>query len=259
MIGFGKWFKVTGLGGGLALAAVLAVGVVLAPRVASAHGGMGGFGGPRMMGRGHGEIGGAALATALGITTEKMDAAEQAAAKAILAQAVKDGKLTQAQADQLGTWQLRGAMHLADRAAADAALAKALGISTTALQAGRDKAFETTLAQAVTDGRLTQAQADMVRSRYKLQSYLSTQGLEAKLRAVHDQALKDAVAAGVITQEQADQLQAGEGPGLRGFGPMRGGLFGRGLQRGLVPVQPNGGTPVQPRGIVPLQPSGDSL
>jgi hypothetical protein len=82
------------------------------------------------------------LAKALNISTDQLKAAYQKAFTANLDQAVKDGKLTQEQAD------LQKAQY---------ALA-----NSSKFQSALKSAYETTLKQAVTDGILTQAQADLI-------------------------------------------------------------------------------------------------
>lgn len=237
-----KWL---GIGLGTMTALALAVGVSAAlPTAASAHGGMGGFG---MRGGGDGT----ALATALGITVEQLNAAQKKVADAALDQAVADGRLTQAQADQL---KLRQGRHVGKLGGTDgeAALAKELGITVEQLSAARGKALAAELDKALAAGTITQAQADQLKAHQALRDYLAKQGLDDKVQALRDQALKDAVAAGVITQAQADALKNGAGLGMRGFGMGRGGRHGGGfgLGRGMAPAQPNGSaTPGQQNGL----------
>jgi hypothetical protein len=131
------------------------------------------------------------LAQKLGTTVEKLQQATTDARKDALAQAVKQGLLTQAQADRMSQ-RAQGGAALASVATVrlDAA-AKALGMSTsdltTALRGGktlldlaREKnvdvtklrttiadAEKATLDQAVKDGKLTQAQADALKANIK--------------------------------------------------------------------------------------------
>ena len=121
------------------------------------------------------------------------------------------------------------------------------------LNAARQRAQETALDEAVADGRIAQEQADLIRARQALQSYLDPEALFAQalgvstedlqnyhqqglsisqildkagktaievreaLQAAHQAALQQAVSDGVITQDQADQLESGRfgGMGLR--------------------------------------------
>ena len=202
------------------------------------------------------------LAEALGISTDDLQAAYLKAANAALDQAVAQDLLTQTQADNLRQ-RLESAngsgfgFHLggrglnlfgADEIDGEALLADALGISTDDLQAAYDKAEAAALAQAVTDGRLTQDQADLVAARRALQEYWATQ------QQSYEEIVQAAVDAGAITQEQADLLIAnqpsnGHGFGLGGldFGPGMGDDFGgrgmdggRGMNggRGMMPGMP---------------------
>ncbi len=110
----------------------------------------------------------------------------------------------------------------------NSALANALGVSTDQLQAAQDKVFADNLKQAVTDGRLTQAQADQMLTRRKLQAYLAP-----KLQTAYQDAIKQAVTDGIITQAQADKILSGDlqgvfGTGMGGPGMMDRGRFGNG-------------------------------
>ncbi|HNT75202.1 MAG TPA: hypothetical protein PKH77_09305 [Anaerolineae bacterium] len=125
----------------------------------------------------------ALLADALGITVEQLQAARETANQVAIAQAVEQGLITQEEADAM---QARKAVKsYLDR---DALLAKALGMTTEELQAayaegktltdlmtakGLDAAtvreklqatYSEALAQAVTDGVITQEQADAMKS-----------------------------------------------------------------------------------------------
>lgn len=137
-----------------------------------------------------------ALAAALGITVDELQAAEQSARAAALAQAVTDGKITQEQADQM----VNGPGGLG-RGADQQYLADALGITLDELQAAQDKVQADQLAQAVADGKLTQEQADEITARQKLQRYLADQ-----MQAAYAAGVQQAVSDGVITQEQADEF-----------------------------------------------------
>jgi hypothetical protein len=131
------------------------------------------------------------LAQKLGTTVEKLQQATTDARKDALAQAVKQGLLTQAQADRMSQ-RAQGGTALASVATArlDAA-AKTLGMSTsdltTALRGGktlldlaREKNVDVTklrtaiadaekaaLDQAVKDGKMTQVQADALKANVK--------------------------------------------------------------------------------------------
>ena len=92
-------------------------------------------------------------------------------------------------------------------------LADALGITVEKLQAAEETAAKAELAQAVTDGRITQAQADQITAEQALQKYIADKGL-------FKSAVDSAVQAGVITQAQADTILAQAKPGGFGFGGM---------------------------------------
>jgi hypothetical protein len=157
--------------------------------------GPGGFGGPPAFGRdelgmgpgfGPGGFGEridhqALLAEALGITVEELQAAQEQAHAAAIQQAVDEGLITQEEADQMtARMQLRSYLD------PEALMAKALGITEQELQAARDEgkpiavliyelgldpatvrtqmqtAREEAIQQAVTDGVITQEQADQI-------------------------------------------------------------------------------------------------
>jgi len=185
------------------------------------------------------------LADALGITMDELTAAQQKAREAAIDQALEQGLITEAQAAALRSQEgagIRGGLMMllrlggASEIDQEALLADALGISVEELQAAQQKAqqaaFDANLAQALEDGRITQAQADLMKARQALQQYIQEQGFLSK-------AVDAAVKAGVLTQEQADAiLQSGQGLGglgMRGFGMGEfgfGGPGGRGGGRG---------------------------
>jgi hypothetical protein len=177
----------------------------------------------------------AALADALGITAEELQAAQTEAQIAAIDQLVADDLLTATQADALKT-QLesgegrmgnlgRGFGHLGDsNIDFDALLADALDITVADLDAARTQVFDDQLAQAVTDGSLTQEEADLMQARRALADYMAP-----RLEAAYADTLAAAVSDGIITQEQADALVAQGSRGLRGFGPgMNDGIGRRG-------------------------------
>ena len=163
------------------------------------------------------------LAQALGITTEALQTARTAAHEAAIQQAVKDGLITQAQADAMlnKTGAQRGVRIDLRGTAIDneALLAQALNITVEKLQAAKETAAAAALAQAVTDGRITQAQADQITAERALAKYIADKGL---FNSAVDSAVKD----GVITQAQADEILAQPKPGLFGGAMGRGGPGG---------------------------------
>jgi ribosomal protein L17 len=164
------------------------------------------------------------LADALGLTEADLQAAQTKAREAEIQQAVTDGLITQAQADaMLNKTDGQRGVHIDLRGADldhEKFLAEALGITVEKLQAAEDTAAKAELAQAVTDGRITQAQADQITAEQALQKYIADKGL-------FKSAVDSAVQAGVITQAQADTILAQARPGAFGPGGMgRGGFDG---------------------------------
>lgn len=178
-------------------------------------------------GRGGKADAGQALADALGISLEELQAAQEQAQAVMLEQAVADGKLSQEEADLITA---RKALNAAiDH---DEVMATALGITVEELQA---------------------AHADGTR----LQDLISELGLEpaevrAALQTAYQTAVDDAVAQGVVTQEQADQILSGPGAGKPGMPfPGRGGFPGK-ENRGKFPGRGFGPCP----GEVPAPDAG---
>jgi len=237
---FKKWIAVAGAG-----LAVLMLTVVALPAAAA------GTASAPLEHRG-GPMGGGAndtyLAEALSITAAELQTAEQTAYVAGIDQALAKGLITQAQADALkqgngtgrfGGREMHGFLGLAGDTTIDpnALLANALGITTDELQAARVKAQDLALAQAVTDGQITQEQADQMKADQALKTYLDDQGLQTQMQTLYQDAVKQAVKAGVITQAQADAILANQGKfggmhGFDGFGG-RGGMRGHGGRGGM--------------------------
>jgi hypothetical protein len=177
------------------------------------------------------------LAQALNITTDQLQAAYQKAFEASLAQAVKDGKLTQEQADQMksgdnGKHGFRPIGGKDGDTNFNQYLADALGISLEKLQAAQQTAFNARLAQAVTDGKMTQEQADLMKAQ---QALFSSTSFKTAMQSAYTSAVQQAVSDGVITQAQADlilknmpNLPMPGGPG-GGFGSPRGHGGGPGM------------------------------
>lgn len=161
------------------------------------------------------------LATALGITTDALQKAETAAHQAAIKAALAAGQITQAQADALLAGQ-RGPRidYQAANINPEKLLADALNITVDKLQAAEQAAFKAELAEAVTDGRMTQAQADLALGRQALDKYIQDKGL-------YTSAVQAAVKDGVLTQAQADALlKQAQNAGSRGFGFGPGGFGG---------------------------------
>jgi len=182
-----------------------------------------------------------ALAEALGITVDELNAARDEARAAVLEQAVTDGLITQAQADaiterangrgigpflglRLGNFLSKNGVEY------DTYLAEALGISVDDLEAARLQAFTDSLNQAVADGDITQEQADLILGRRLL---FADSTFQSGMQSAFEAAVNQAVSSGVITQAQADQILANSSgmwsPGMGGGhrpGGHRGGDFG---------------------------------
>ncbi len=195
------------------------------------------------------------LATALGISVDELSAATQKANQAALKQAVAQGLITQAQADDITT--NNSAFPLGGRWADwlsqkgidfDALLADALGITVDKLQAAYLQAYNTRIDQAVTDGTLTQVQADLMKGQNAL---YANKAFQSAMQTAFESAVKQAVTDGVITQAQADQILA-NGSGMNfstprsmnGFGmggPGMGGPRGMNDSNGFGPHGQTGG------------------
>ncbi len=184
----------------------------------------GGHGRPGFGGRGDNQE---ALAAALGITVEELEAAYTAVRAAQIEQAVADGLLTQEQADQLaqggGGFHLRGGLMAGDQGEA---LAAALGITVEELQAAQAQVRADEVAAMVEAGTITQEQADLMLARQAVQNYVDQDALQAAVQSVYETAVAEALSAGVITQAQADAVLSNLSDGLGGFGGFGGPGFG---------------------------------
>ncbi len=147
----------------------------------------------------------ALLAGALGISVTALQAAQEEARAAGLAEMVDNGYLTQEQADMIAARQ--ALKEYIDR---EALLAGALGISVADLQSALEDG--TSLPALIEELGLTFAEV-----------------AEAQ-QAAHEAAVQEAVEDGVISQAQADQILSGSfgGRGFGGFGGSHGFGGGRG-------------------------------
>lgn len=161
-----------------------------------------------------------ALAEALGITVEELQAAYESAFAAAIEGALDEGLLTQEQADNLLSGGHRGRGGFGGFGGdMNEHLAEALGISVAKLEAAQAQAQDTVIADAVEAGTITQEQADLMNARGAISAYVH----EAMTKA-YGEAVEQAVADGVITQAQADLLLENGSMGFRGPG----GFFGFG-------------------------------
>jgi hypothetical protein len=150
------------------------------------------------------------LAKALGITVDELSAAYLKANTAALKEAVKQDLITQAQADQItkkgsafpfgNRWEPWLAESGIDY---NALLADTLGISVEKLQAAYNQAYFANIDQAVTDGKLTQEQADLMKAFYVLGNDTH---FKSSMQTAYEAAVQQAVKDGVITQAQADLI-----------------------------------------------------
>jgi hypothetical protein len=192
------------------------------------------------------------LAAALGITVDELTAARQKAKEAAIAQALEAGLITQAQADQLKAGEKGfpfGGGYLAENGIDfDALLADALGISVEKLQAAYVQARNASIDQAVTDGKLTQEQADLMKGQSAL---FASEAFQSAMQSAFESAVNQAVTSGVITQAQADLILANiNGMGMPGFGGFGGGPGGghgpHGGEFGPPPAYGDGSAPDAP-------------
>jgi polyhydroxyalkanoate synthesis regulator phasin len=188
----------------------------------------------------------AALAEALGTTTEALDAARQAAHEALVADAVAAGTLTQEQADALlqgeRIGRFRHPLRGINQAAGQAAFAEALGISVEELQTAHSAVFNARIDAAVADGSLTQEEADLLKARRAVAGYVDHTAMATAMQEQYRAAIAQAVADGAITQAQADQMLEnlpgmgmGRGHGFDGHGKRGGGRHGGGMPGGFGP------------------------
>jgi hypothetical protein len=173
------------------------------------------------------------LANALGISVDTLNTAYQQAHSAALQQAVTDGLITQTQAEELTSsgnafpfgnrwdgWLAQKGIDF------DTYLAQALGISVAALKSAYQTAYNATIDQQVTDGTLTQDQADLMKGEYAL---YNDSTFQSSMQSAFTAAVNAAVSAGVITQTQADQiLSQNDNPMIFGAGIGQDGPHGRG-------------------------------
>ena len=160
-----------------------------------------------------------ALAEALGISVDELQAAYQTARQAAVQQALADGKITQEQADRMLAADNDRPFGRDGRfgfGQTGEFLADALGISVEDLQAAQEEAHTAVIDQALADGTITQEQVDRMAARSALAPYL-----QEAMQTAYQSAVEQALADGVITQDQADQLleNAANGVGPHdGFG-----------------------------------------
>jgi len=180
-----------------------------------------------------------ALAAALGISTDDLQAAQSAALDKALEQAVAADLITQTQADLMKERSMPGlGMHMGGGFGGqidfEALLAAELGITTDELQAARTVAHTTAIADAVAAGDLTQEQADLMLAHFALRN---SEAFQTNMTTAYEDAINQALEDGTLTQAQADALLSnlesnGFFGGRGGFGRM-GGMGGMHGGRGM--------------------------
>ena len=105
------------------------------------------------------------------------------------------------------------------------------------LTAAYQTAYDANIDQAVSDGNLTQEQADLMKGQYALKN---DSAFQASMKSAYTDAVNQAVASGVISQAQADLILSNS---TNMFMPGMGGLDGRGGPHGHGGDWTNGGTP----------------
>lgn len=138
----------------------------------------------------------ALFANALGLAEGELDDVYQKAFELALVQAVTDGDLTQAQADELLTDEHGYFMleEFADDDQMNQFLAQAVGMD----QADFDAALDGAIQKAADDGLITQAQAN---------DMLLEKLIEERVEAAYEEALNEGISLGLITQSQAEQMK----------------------------------------------------
>jgi hypothetical protein len=151
-----------------------------------------------------------ALADALGITVEELEAARQTAHEAAVEDALAKAFISQ---DRMASGLMPGTGFRGFGFASIEYLADALEISVGELEDAQMKAHLTLVNQALEAGQLTAAQAEFMKARYALAPYL-----RQAMSGTYKEAIEQAVADGAITESQAELLLDGTGMGFQGLG-----------------------------------------
>lgn len=188
------------------------------------------------------------LANALGITVDALNTAYQTAYSAALKQAVTDGLITQAQADELNAngsafpFGDRWMQWLSQKGIEfNTYLADALNISVDTLKSAYQTSFNAHVDQMVTDGTISAQQADVMKGEYAL---YNDNTFQTSMQSAFTSAVNAAVASGVITQSQADQILSNNStPLMPGMGGRGGPAGPHGRGGGFMPDTPPSLTP----------------
>jgi len=155
----------------------------------------------------------------LGISKNEFQTAVKEAREASFQKAVKDGVITQEQADLLqsskpdgepgdrGDFRGRDGPDLLGRGVKmDSYLAEALGISVEELQAAREKASAAAMEDAVKSGEVSEEQASQMQARQALRNYIDPGILTAKALGVTFEELQAAREDGKSPRDLMDEL-----------------------------------------------------
>jgi len=172
-----------------------------------------------------------ALAEALGIDVDTLQAAQQTAEENALNQAVTDGLITQEQADAALSGEASGkpVRFKGSDIDMDTYLADALNITVEELESAEAEAKSILLDQALENGTITQEEYDAQQLRSTMSPYF-----ENAYSSAYQSAIDAALADGAITEEQAAQLEAEPQFGGRGFDGGHGFDGGRGKHGGMT-------------------------
>ncbi len=160
------------------------------------------------------------LAEALGITTDELQTAQDAARSKALEQALDEAvaneDLTQKQADAIRegsangerfAWGIiPGRLGLLEAVDYQVLLAEELGISVDELTAATAEAQAAAVAQAVEDGKLTQEQADWMLAQDELRSYIDPQAILAQALGITSDELQASLDEGKSLYEIVQEL-----------------------------------------------------
>ncbi len=167
-----------------------------------------------------------ALAEALGISVDELQAAHESVRRARLAEAVESGMITEEQAAQIADHEGSG-YPIRGRFWGEkfmTALAEELGISLEELERAQAQVREDFIAQGVQEGVISADQVELMEARNALRAYMKD-GLHDAMEGAIKRALSD----GAISSGQADLLRDRMEGGFPDRGVFKGdpGFFGK--------------------------------